>query len=194
MAQATPDHSPEYLSFHENFEALVSTFKAQAAAYADSLFSNGYIPDEFLEFSRLHGVMDSDKSRKILDTIFHRIKVNPSVFHDFIAAIAGPSTDDVGKKLHDSYERHKTATSRVEQPHPPPHQQPPKASLPQTGLYNSVAYPARGYSLTLITVLLDSRELSRSFYYCNQGVSSVMHSEYGHGFLHVDRPNIYRAT
>ncbi|XP_064407491.1 uncharacterized protein LOC135352241 isoform X2 [Halichondria panicea] len=125
--QATPDHSPEYLSFQENFEALVSTFKAQTAAYADSLFSNGYIPDEVLEYSRLNGVMDSDKSRKILDTIIHRIKLNPSVFHGFIAAIAGPSTDDVVKKLHDSYERHKTATSRVEQPplSPPPHQQPP---------------------------------------------------------------------
>ncbi|XP_064407536.1 uncharacterized protein LOC135352306 isoform X3 [Halichondria panicea] len=125
--QATPDHSPEYLSIQENFEALVSTFKAQPAAYADSLFSNGYIPDEVLEYSRLNGVMDSDKSRKILDTIIHRIKLNPSVFHGFIAAIAGPSTDDVVKKLHDSYERHKTATSRVEQPQlsPPPHQQPP---------------------------------------------------------------------
>ena len=125
--QATPDHSPEYLSFQENFEALVSTFKAQPAAYADSLFSNGYIPDEILEFSRLNGVMDSDKSRKILDAIIHRIELNPSVFHSFIEAIAGPSTDDVVKKLHDSYERHKTATSRVEQPQlsPPPHQQPP---------------------------------------------------------------------
>ncbi|XP_064407317.1 uncharacterized protein LOC135352086 [Halichondria panicea] len=125
--QATPDHSPEYLSIQENFEALVSTFKTQPAAYADSLFSNGYIPDEVLEYSRLNGVMDSDKSRKILDTIIHRIKLNPSVFHGFIAAIAGPSTDDVVKKLHDSYERHKTATSRVEQPQlsPPPHQQPP---------------------------------------------------------------------
>ncbi|XP_064407279.1 uncharacterized protein LOC135352075 isoform X4 [Halichondria panicea] len=125
--QATPDHSPEYLSFQENFEALVSTFKAQPAAYADSLFSNGYIPDEVLEYSRLNGVMDSDKSRKILDTIIHRIKLNPSVFHGFIVAIACPSTDDVVKKLHDSYERHKTATSRVEQPQlsPPPHQQPP---------------------------------------------------------------------
>ncbi|XP_064407558.1 uncharacterized protein LOC135352317 [Halichondria panicea] len=125
--QATPDHSPEYLSFQENFEALVSTFKAQPAAYADSLFSNGYIPDEVLEYSRLNGVMNSDKSRKILDTIIHQIKLNPSVFHDFIAAIAGPSTDDVVKKLHDSYELHKTATSRVEQPQlsPPPHQQPP---------------------------------------------------------------------
>ncbi|XP_064407315.1 uncharacterized protein LOC135352084 [Halichondria panicea] len=125
--QATPDHSPEYLSFQDNFEALVSTFKAQPAAYADSLFSNGYIPDEVLEYSRLNGVMDSDKSRKILDTIIHRIKLNPSVFHGFIAAIAGPSTDDVVKKLHDSYERHKTATSRVEQPQlsPPTHQQPP---------------------------------------------------------------------
>ena len=58
--QATPDHSPEYLSFQENFEALVSTFKAQPAAYADSLFSNGYIPDEVLEYSRLNGVMDSN--------------------------------------------------------------------------------------------------------------------------------------
>ena len=125
--QATPDHSPEYLSIQENFEALVSTFKAQPAAYADSLFSNGYIPDEVLEYSRLNGVMDSDKSRKILDTIIHQIKLNPSVFHGFIAAIAGPSTDDVVKKLHDSYERHKTVTSRVEQLQlsPPPHQQPP---------------------------------------------------------------------
>ncbi len=71
--------------------------------------------------------MDSDKSRKILDVIIHRIKLNPNVFHGFIKAIAGPSTDDVVKKLHDSYERHKTATSRVEQPQlsPPPHQQPP---------------------------------------------------------------------
>ena len=60
--------------------------------------------------------MDSDKSRKILDTIIHRIKLNPSVFHGFIAAIAGPSTDDVVKKLYDSYKRHKTATSCVEQP------------------------------------------------------------------------------
>ncbi len=125
--QATPDHSPEYLSFQENFEALVSTFKAQPAAYADSLFSNGYIPDEILEFSRLNGVMDSDKSRKILDAIIHRIELNPSVFHSFIEAIAGPSTDDVVKKLHDSYERHKTATNRVEQPQlsPSSHQQPP---------------------------------------------------------------------
>ena len=125
--QATPDHSPEYLSFQENFEALVSTFKAQPAAYADSLFSNGYIPDEVLEYSRLNGVMDSDKSRKILDTIIHRIKLNPGVLHGFITAIAGPSTDDVVKKLHDSYKRHKTATSRVEQPQlsPPTHQQPP---------------------------------------------------------------------
>ena len=120
-------HSPEYLSFQENFEALVSTFKAQPAAYADSLFSKGYIPDENLEFSRLNGVIDSDKSRKILDAIIHRIEVNPNVFHGFIAAIAGPSTDDVVKKLHNSYEHHKTATSRVEQPQlfPPPHQQPP---------------------------------------------------------------------
>ncbi len=123
--QATSDHSPEYLSFQENFEALVSTFRAQPAAYADSLFSNGYIPDEVHEYSRLNGVMDSDKSRKILDAIIHRIKLNPSVFEGFIAAIAGPATDDVVKKLHDSYERHKTATSRVEQLSPPPHQQPP---------------------------------------------------------------------
>ncbi len=125
--QATPDHSLEYLSFQDNFEALVSTFKAQPAAYADSLFSNGYIPDEVLEFSRLNGVTDSDKSRKILDAVIHRIEVNPSVFHGFIEAIAGPSTDDVVKKLHNSYERHKTATSRVEQLQlsPPPHQQPP---------------------------------------------------------------------
>ena len=125
--QATPDHSPEYLSFQENFEALVSTFKAQPAAYADSLFSNGYIPDEVLEYSRLNGVMNSDKSRKILDAIISGIKLNPSVFHGFITAIAGPSTDDVVKKLHNNYERHKTVTSRVEQPQlsPPPHQQPP---------------------------------------------------------------------
>ncbi len=128
--QATSDHSPEYLSFQENFEALVSTFKAQPAAYADSLFSNGYIPDEVLEYSRLNGIMDSDKSRKILDAIIHQIKLNPSVFEGFITAIAGPSADDVVKKLHDSYELHKTATSRVEQPQlsPPPHQQlPPEA-------------------------------------------------------------------
>ncbi len=120
--QATSDHSPEYLSFRENYEALVSTFRAQPAAYADSLFSNGYIPDEVLEYSRLSGVMDSEKSRKILDAIIHRIELNPSVFHGFIAAIPGPYTDDVVKKLHDSYERHKTATCRVEQPHqqPPP--------------------------------------------------------------------------
>ena len=71
--------------------------------------------------------LDSDKSRKILDAVIHRIEVNPSVFHGFIEAIAGPSTDDVVKKLHNSYERHKTATSRVEQLQlsPPPHQQPP---------------------------------------------------------------------
>ena len=69
--QATPDHSPEYLSFQETFEAFVSTFKAQPAAYADSLFSNGYIPDEVLEYSRLNGVMDSNKSRKILDAIHY---------------------------------------------------------------------------------------------------------------------------
>ncbi len=106
--QATSDPSPEYLSFQDNFEALVSTFRAQPAAYADSLFSNGYIPDEVLEYSRLNGVMDSDKSRKILDAIIHRIELNPSVFEGFITAIAGPSTDDVVKKLHDSYERHKT--------------------------------------------------------------------------------------
>ncbi len=125
--QATPDHSPEYLSFQENFEALVVTFKAQPAAYADSLFSNGYIPDEVLEYSRLNGVMDSDISRKILDVIVHGIKLNPSVFHGFITAIAGPSTDDVVKKLHDTYECHKTATSRA-QLSPPPHQQlPPEA-------------------------------------------------------------------
>ena len=130
--QATPDRSPEYLSFKENFEALVSTFKAQPAAYADSLFSNGYIPDEVLEFSRLNGVMDSNKSRKILDAIISGIKLNPSVFHGFIAAITGPSTDDVVKKLHNSYKRHKTATSRVEQLQlsPPPHQQsPPEAPM-----------------------------------------------------------------
>ncbi len=124
--QATPDHSPEYLSVQENFEALVSTFKAQPAAYADSLFSNGYIPDEVLEYSRLNGVMDSDKSRKMLDAIIHRITLNPNVFLGFIAAIAGPSTDDIVKKLHDSYERNKTATSRVEpQLSLLPHQQPP---------------------------------------------------------------------
>ena len=128
--QATPNHSPEYLSFQENFEALVSTFKAQPAAYADSLFSNGYIPDEVLEYSRLNGVMDSDKSRKILDTIIHRIKLNPSVFHGFIAAIAGPSTDDVVKKLHDSYERHKTATSRVKQTQLSPPEAPTSFSFP----------------------------------------------------------------
>ena len=136
--QATPDCSPEYLSFQENFEALVSTFKAQPAAYADSLFSNGYIPDKVLKYSRLNGVMDSDKSRKILETITHRIENNPSVFHGFIETIAGPSTDDVVKKLHDSYKRHKTATSRVEQPQlsPPRHQQlPPEAPLPVTGLF-----------------------------------------------------------
>ncbi len=158
--QATPDHSPEYLSFQENFEALVSTFKAQPAAYADSLFSKGYIPDAVLEYSRLNGVLASDKSRKILDAIISGIKLNPSVFHGFIEAIAGPSTDDVVKKLHDSYERHKTATSRVEQPQlsPSPHQQPLlEAPHSQTGLYNSVAYPARGsgcssvHPLTLIT-------------------------------------------
>ncbi len=59
--------------------------------------------------------------------IISGIKLNPSVFHGFIKAIAGPSTDDVVKKLHNSYERHKTATSRVEQPQlsPPLHQQPP---------------------------------------------------------------------
>ncbi len=128
--QATPDHSPEYLSFQENFEALVSTFKAQPAAYADRLFSNGYIPDEVREFSRLNGVMDSDKSRKILDAIIHQIEFSPTVFHGFIKAIAAPSTDDVVKKLHDSYECHKTATRRVEQPQlsPPTHQQlPPEA-------------------------------------------------------------------
>ncbi len=116
----------------------MSTFKAQPAAYADSLFSNGYIPDKVLEYSRLNGVMDSDKSRKILETITHRIENNPSVFHGFIETIAGPSTDDVVKKLHDSYERHKTATSRVEQPQlsPPRHQQlPPEAPLPVTGLF-----------------------------------------------------------
>ena len=138
----------------------MSTFKAQPAAYADSLFSNGYIPDEVLEFSRLNGVTDSDKSRKILDAIISGIKLNPSVFHGFIEAIAGPSTDDVVKKLHNSYERHKTATSRVEQPQlsPSPHQQPLlEAPHSQTGLYNLVAYPARGsgcssvYPLTLIT-------------------------------------------
>ncbi len=129
--------SPEYLSFQKNLEALVSTFKAQPAAYADSLYSNGYIPDEVLEYSRMNGVMGSNKSRKILDAVIDRIKLNPSVFHGFIAAIAGPSTDDVVKKLHDSYERHKTATNRVEQPQlsPPPHQQPPpEAPLSQTGL------------------------------------------------------------
>ncbi len=128
--QATLDHSPEYLSFQENFGALVSTFKAQPAAYADHLFSNGYIPGEVFEFSRLNGVMDSDKSRKILDAIIDRIELSPIVFHGFIKAIATPSTDDVVKKLHDSYERHKTATSRVEQPQPSPptHQQlPPEA-------------------------------------------------------------------
>ncbi len=67
----TPDHSPEYLSFQETFEAFVSTFKAQPAAYADSLFSNGYIPDEVLKYSRLNGVMDCNKSQKILDAIHY---------------------------------------------------------------------------------------------------------------------------
>ena len=125
-----------------------------------------YITYEVFDYSRRNGVMDSDKSRKILDAVIDHIKVNPSVFHGFIEAIAGPSTDDVVKKLHDSYERHKTVTSRVEQPQlsPPPHQQPPpeaptsphldtfslnEAPLSQTGLYNSVAYLVRCSSTPL---------------------------------------------
>ncbi len=125
--QATINHCPGYLSLQENFEALVSTFKAQPAAYADTLFSNGYIPDEVLEYTRLNGVLDSEKSRKILDTLIHRIELNPSVFHGFIAAIASPSTDDVVKKLLDTYKRHSTVISHVKQPHlsQPTHQHPP---------------------------------------------------------------------
>lgn len=109
--------TPEYLSLKDHYADLIRAVKTQVGTYADELFSRDYISSEVLEYTRTTGIVDSDKARKLMDSVIDRIKLNPALFHGFVKIV---KSDTVVKKLQDSHKRKipnkESAIPHVKQP------------------------------------------------------------------------------
>ena len=83
---------------------VIDTLKAEPDAFCDALFAKGYIPSDVRDYTRIAAITGTDKARRLADIVIDRIKHNPNVFHGFIELLRRPSTDDIVKKIKESYE------------------------------------------------------------------------------------------
>ena len=76
--------SPEHEAFRCSYVALIEHIKLQPDVFCDFLFQEGLINESVREYVRNHSNEASDRARKLVDSLNHRIKSDPKAYHSFI--------------------------------------------------------------------------------------------------------------
>ena len=98
--------SPEYKAFKKCYNVIVNNVKQQVGEICDSLYAKGYLTETVRDYTRTDGIPDLKKAQKLVDSVSDAIKLNPNVFHGFIAILEGPFNGDIVKILQKSHREH----------------------------------------------------------------------------------------
>ena len=98
--------SPEYKTLVQWYPTLVSCVQQSPDDITLHLRSSGLLAQHDIEYLRHPYISDGDKARRLLDIVLNQVKIDPQVYHSFIAALeaSGPWTREVVSRLERTYD------------------------------------------------------------------------------------------
>ena len=97
--------SPEYKTLAQCYPTLVSCVQQSPDDITVQLRPSGILTQPDIEYLRDHYIANDEKAIRLLDTVLDQVKIDPQVYHSFIAALksAGPWTRTVVSRLEQTY-------------------------------------------------------------------------------------------
>ena len=97
--------SPEYKTLAKWYPTLVSCVQQSPDDITLHLRPSGILAQHGIEYLRHPYISDVEKAIRLLDIVLDQVKIDPQVYHSFIAALkdVGPWTGDVVSKLEHTY-------------------------------------------------------------------------------------------
>ena len=106
--------SPEHEAFRCSYVALIEHIKLQPDVFCDHLFQEGLINESVREYVRNHNNEASDRARKIVDSLNHRIKSNPKAYGSFIEVTLSLGVDS-SKVIENMQKKYEECRKRQEE-------------------------------------------------------------------------------
>ena len=100
-------YTAEYLTLRKSYQLIVAHFKSQPGDICDAFFQKGYVPPAVRDYVRTHGIPDSEKAQKLVDTLSDKVELDPNIFHGFMNFLKheGPWADTIVEKLEEIFKK-----------------------------------------------------------------------------------------